>query len=71
MDNIKFENWHSYKKRLTSKVTKDNKVILSLYSKPDYEPRGYIIADKANLSKVLASLGKFYNVWNEADKLPF
>ena len=65
------ENQYSCKKCLVSKVTKDNKVILSLFSKPDYEPRGYIIADKAELSKVLASVEKFYNVWNEADKLPF
>jgi hypothetical protein len=67
----KFENWDNYKKRITNPITKGGKVILSLYSKPDYEPRGYVIADKKKVAKVSGQLEKFYNVWNETDKLPF
>jgi urease accessory protein UreE len=67
----KFENWESYKKRLLSKATQSDKVILSLLSYDNLDDAGFVIVDKDKAKQVSARLRKFYSVWNTADKLPF
>jgi len=48
-----------------------SKTILTFRDFGKLEFRGFLITDRKNVAEVSGSLGKFYNVWNEADKLPF